>query len=146
MRDTVSTGRSSATGGRRMLVFLALLALLYAALTTDPSDTPAPVAGRCVTPAGAPAVSGPPEHPCASAAPVLLSPESGGQRPGSGVRRMCEASACHLRHHVPTGAGGKAIRDLAATEAAAAPGRSPFWALITAPAAESPSRATVLRC
>lgn len=146
MRNTVSTGRSAATDGRRVLAFLALLALLYAALTTGSSDAPVPVADRCLTLAGAPAASGPPEHPCASAAPVLASPEGGDGRPGSGVRRMCEASACHLRHHVPTGAGGRAIRDSAATEAVAAPGHSSFWALITAVAAESPTGGTVLRC
>ncbi|MEU9119898.1 hypothetical protein AB0C96_08550 [Streptomyces sp. NPDC048506] len=145
MRDTVSTGRSAATGGRRALLLLALLALLHAVLSTDSSDLPTPVAGRCLGHA-APAVSGPPERPCTSAVPVLTSSEGGGRHPGSGVRRRCEASACHLRHHVPTGAGGKAVSEAAAAEAVAAPGHSAAWTVVRAAAAASAPLVTVLRC
>ncbi|MGW1376017.1 hypothetical protein ACWD6P_17310 [Streptomyces sp. NPDC002446] len=146
MRDTVSTGRSAATGGWRVLLFLALLALLHAALTTGASDAAALETHGCLTRAGASLVPGPAERPCVAAAPVLASNGDGDKRPGSGFRRMCEASVCHLRHPVPTGPGGKAIRESAVTESVGAPSDASSWAVITAAAAPSPTRVTVLRC
>lgn len=146
MRDTVSTGRSTATGGWRVLLFLVLLALLHAALTTDSPDMRSTEADRCLTRASVPAAPGPAERPCVAPAPVLASNGAGDKHPGSGFRRMCEASVCHLRHPVPTGPGGKAIRESAAAESVAAPSDASSWAVITAAAAPSPTRVTVLRC
>ncbi|GAU70823.1 hypothetical protein SSP35_23_00130 [Streptomyces sp. NBRC 110611] len=146
MRDTATIGRSAATGGRRLLLLLTLLTLLHAAFLTGSSDAPLPEAGRCLTHTAAPAASGPSDRACDSAAPVVRPSEGGDKHPGRGVRRKHQASACHLRHHVPTGSGGKAIDETAAVQALAAPPDSASWAVVPATLAPSPRRATVLRC
>ncbi|MDC7340512.1 hypothetical protein [Streptomyces lydicus] len=146
MRHTVSSRRSAATGGRRMLLFVALLALLYAALTTEAPYASAAGAGGCAAAVGGPAVPGPPERPCVPAAPVVASSGDGAKHPGSGLRYLCEASACHLRHHVPTGPGGKAIRESAVAETGAAAPHSASSAVVPDAAAGTPARVTVLRC
>ncbi|AOP47427.1 hypothetical protein [Streptomyces lydicus] len=146
MRHTVSIRRSAAaSGGRRMLLFVVLLALLHAALTTVAPDAPAAGAGGCATAVGIPAVPGPAERPCVPAAPVASSGD-GAKHPGSGFRHLCEASACHLRHPVPTGPGGKAIRESAVAETGAAPPHSASSAVVPDAAAGAPARVTVLRC
>ncbi|MEU8782372.1 hypothetical protein [Streptomyces sp. NPDC048637] len=146
MRNTVSTGRSAASGGWRVLVLLALLALLHAALSTDSPELPMPDAGGCPPRTAPPAVSVPAERPCLPAGPVLASTEGGGHHPGSGVRRKCDASACHLRHQVPTGAGGKALGDSLLEETITASGSASSTAVVTAAAPASPQRVAILRC
>ncbi len=146
MRDTVSTGRSAATGGWRVLLLLVLLALVHSALTADSSEAQAADAGRCLTRADTPATPGPAERSCVAPAPLLASHGIGDKHPGSGFRRMCEASVCHLRHPVPTGPGGKAIRDSAVAESVCTPSDASSWAVTTAAAAAAPTRVTVLRC
>ncbi|MFI5520941.1 hypothetical protein [Streptomyces platensis] len=144
MRSTVSTGRSAATGGRRVLMLFALLALLHAALTTGCPEVLMTEAG-CVQ-SGPPAVTVPAERPCLPAGPVLASTEGDGKHPGSGVRRKCGASACHLRHQVPTGAGGKALGDALVEETIGAPENASATAVVTAAAPASPKRVAILRC
>ncbi|MFF4603010.1 hypothetical protein ACFY12_09700 [Streptomyces sp. NPDC001339] len=155
MRDTATTGRSTATDGRRLLLLLTLLTLLHAAFLTGSSDAPLPEAGRCLTHAATPAapavsavsaVSGPSDRACDSTAPVVRPSEGGDKHPGRGVHRKHQASACHLRHHIPTGSSGKAIDESAAVQALAAPAHSAAWAVVPAALAPSPGRATVLRC
>ncbi|MFF3543956.1 hypothetical protein [Streptomyces platensis] len=145
MRSTVSTGRSAATGGRRLLVLLALLALLHAALTTGCPEALTTDAG-CRVRSGPPAVTVPAERPCLPAGPVLASTEGGGKHPGSGVRHKCDASACHLRHQIPTGAGGKALGDSLAEETIGAPENASATTVVTAAAPASPKRLAILRC
>ncbi|MEU5208599.1 hypothetical protein [Streptomyces sp. NPDC020742] len=147
MRDTVSTGRSAATGAWRVLLLLTLLALLHTALAAGAPDAPAATAGGCPAPASAPAEPAPAALPCVTAAPVAASSGGDGtKQPGHGFRRMCEASACHLRHQVPTGPGGKALRESAAAPALAPPGPVTSGAVVPAAAAGPPPRVTVLRC
>ncbi|MGY5128650.1 hypothetical protein [Streptomyces nigrescens] len=146
MRNTVSTGRSAASGGWRVLVLLVLLALLHAALSTGSPEVPMPDAGSCPPRTAAPAVSVPAERPCIPAGPVLASTEGGGKHPGSGARRKCDASGCHLRHQVPTGAGGKALGDSDLEETIAASGSASSTAVVTAAAPASPKRVAILRC
>jgi hypothetical protein len=145
MRDTVGTGRSAATGGRRVLMFVALLALLHAALTTGCSHGPAPDARGCPPPAHAPAVSDSAARPCVMAGPVPAS-TGGGKHPGSGIRRLGDASACHLRHQGPTGSVGKALGDSPDEQTLTASKNAASGAAITAAAPASPPRVTVLRC
>ncbi|MEJ8654074.1 hypothetical protein WKI65_40060 [Streptomyces sp. MS1.AVA.3] len=144
MRNTVSTGRTAATGGWRVLVFVALLALLHAALT--PSSPHDPAAHGCPPPADAPAVPGPAAEPCLPTGPVLASTGGGGKHPGSGIRRLCDASACHLRHQVPTGSGGKALGDAPVEQTITASKDVPSGAAVTTAAPASPPRVAVLRC
>lgn len=144
MRHTVSTGRSAATGGR-VLVLLALLALLHAALSTGCPEVLMTDAG-CRVQSGPPAVTVPAERPCLPAGTVLASTEGGGKHPGSGVRRKCDASACHLRHQIPTGAGGKALGDSLVEETISAPENASVTAVVTAAAPASPKRVAILRC
>ncbi|UKY48307.1 hypothetical protein [Streptomyces inhibens] len=147
MRYTVSSGRSAAAGGLRLLVFVALLALLHTALTTDSSQVPIPEGDGCrLTRASAPAVYGPAGKACVAAGPVLTSTGGGTKHPGSGVRRKCEASACHLRHQVPTGSSGKALGDPPVEETITASADVPSGAVVTTAAAKSPKRTVVLRC
>ncbi|TJZ56011.1 hypothetical protein FCH28_12175 [Streptomyces piniterrae] len=166
MRYTVSTRRSAAAGGFCVLLLLALLALLHTGIATDSSLGPDCDRSTCPTHAGAPAASAPavsvrapsvraasvpavsaaPRRPCAGTDPELTSTGSTKKHPGSGARRIAHASACHLRHHVPTGAGGKAIGDSPAEHTIAAPGDARHWAVVTAPAAEPAQRTVVLRC
>ncbi|AZS70151.1 hypothetical protein DDE74_03635 [Streptomyces lydicus] len=146
MRNTVSTGRSAASGGWRVLVLLVLLTLLHAALSTGSSEVLMPGAGGCPPRTAAPAVSVPAERPCIPAGPVLASTESGGKHPGSGVRRKCDASGCHLRHQVPTGASGKALGDSLPEETIAASGSASATTVVTAAAPASPKRVAILRC
>lgn len=145
MRDTVGTGRFAATGGWRVLVCVALLALLHTALTTGCSHGPASDAHGCPPHAGAPAVPGAAERTCVTAGP-LSAATGGGKHPGSGVRRLCDASACHLRHQVPTGAGGKALGDSPVAQLLTASKDASSGAAVTAAAPASPPRALVLRC
>ncbi|WP_433854685.1 hypothetical protein [Streptomyces kronopolitis] len=145
MRDSVSTGRPVARGGRRVPLLLALLALLFAALTPccvhgpalDPTGCPL----RPASPAAAPA-----EGPCLPSGPVLASDENGGRHPGGGVRRLCDATVCHPRPHPPTGPGGKTLGDSPVAEVGPAPGGTSFAAVRTAAAPAAPKRAAVLRC
>ncbi|MFC9236613.1 hypothetical protein ACFTZK_09190 [Streptomyces decoyicus] len=146
MRNTVSTGRAAATGGWRVLVFVALLALLHAALTPSTPHDPAPDAHGCPLRADAPAVPGPAAGPCLPAGPVLASTGGGGKHPGSGVRRLCDASACHLRHQVPTGSGGKALGDSPVEQTITASEDVSSGAAVTTAAPASPPRVAVLRC
>ncbi|QIY53910.1 hypothetical protein HEP86_04635 [Streptomyces sp. RPA4-5] len=145
MRHTVSTGRSAATGGRRVLVLLALLALLHAALTTGCPEALLTEAG-CRLQSGPPAVTVPAGRPCLPAGPVLASTEGDGKHPGSGVRHKCDASACHLRHQIPTGAGGKALGDALVEETIGASENASATAVVTAAAPASPKRVAILRC
>lgn len=150
MRDTVGTGRCAATGGWRVLLFVALLALLHAALTTGCSHGPASDAHGCPPHAGAPAVPapavpGPAVRTCVTAGPLPAS-TGGGKHPGSGVRRLCDASACHLRHQVPTGAGGKALGDSPVAQTLTASKDAASGAAVTAAGPASPPRVSVLRC
>ncbi|QIK10423.1 hypothetical protein G7Z12_34545 [Streptomyces sp. ID38640] len=146
MRNTVSTGRSAASGGWRVLVLLVLLTLLHAALSTGSSEVLMPGAGGCPPRTATPAVSVPAERPCIPAGPVLASTEGGGKHPGSGVRRKCDASGCHLRHQVPTGAGGKALGDSLPEETITASGSASATTVVTAAAPASPKRVAILRC
>ncbi|ANZ21200.1 membrane protein [Streptomyces noursei ATCC 11455] len=154
MRKTVGTGRSAATGGRRMLFCLALLALLFTALTTGYSDAQAPRAGRCAARAdaladtsGAPARSSSVDRLCDTTEHVLTTSGDGvHHHPGNGFRRLCHATACHLRPHVPTGPNGKALRESPAEDPLTAPGRAASWAVLPAAGTGLPSRVTVLRC
>ncbi|MEU8684436.1 hypothetical protein [Streptomyces sp. NPDC048611] len=146
MRDTVSTGRSAASGGWRVLMLLVLLALLHAALSTGCCEAPLPGAGDCAPRTGTLAASTPAERLCIPPAPVLASTEGDGKHPGSGVRRKCDATACHLRPHVPTGAGGKALGDSLLEETLTASGSTSVAAVVTAALPASPKRVTVLRC
>ncbi|MFF8789782.1 hypothetical protein [Streptomyces sp. NPDC015125] len=145
MRDTVGTGRSAATGGWRVLVFVALLALLHAPLTTGCSHGPAPDAHGCPPHADAPAVPGPAVRTCVMAGPLPAS-TGGGKHPGSGVRRLCDATACHLRHQVPTGGGGKSFGDSPVAQTLTASKDASSGAAVTAAAPASPPRAAILRC
>lgn len=145
MRDTVSTGRFAATGGRRVLVLLALLALLHAALTTGSPEVLMTEAG-CRLQHGPPAVAAPAGRPCLPAGPVLASTEGAGKHPGSGVRRKCDASACHLRHQIPTGGGGKALGDSLVEETIGASESASTTAVVTTAAPASPKRVAILRC
>ncbi|MGX1850144.1 hypothetical protein OIU91_37615 [Streptomyces sp. NBC_01456] len=146
MRDSVSTGRPAARDGRRMLLLLALLALLFAALTPCCVHGPALDPTGCPLRAGSPAASTPAEGPCLPAGPVLASNEGGGKHPGSGVRRLCDATVCHLRPHLPTGAGGKTLGGSPVTAISPAPGGGSSAAVMTAAAPAAPKRAAVLRC
>ncbi|MCZ0974458.1 hypothetical protein O1L55_30725 [Streptomyces albulus] len=71
MRDTSSTGRSAATGGCRMLLLLALLALLFTALTAGYADATASGAGACPTRINAPAPEDAAERTCDTTGHVL---------------------------------------------------------------------------
>ncbi|MGW7577055.1 hypothetical protein [Streptomyces sp. NPDC054765] len=146
MRDTVGTGRCAATGGWRVLVCVALLALLHAALCIGSPHEPGPAAPGCPPHADAPAVPGPAARPCLSAGPVAAATADGGKHPGSGFRRLCEGSACHLRHQVPTGSGGKALGDSSAGQTVTASKDASSGAAAAAAAPASPPRVAVLRC
>ncbi|MYT32604.1 MULTISPECIES: hypothetical protein [unclassified Streptomyces] len=147
MRHTVDTGRSAASGGRRMLFFLGLLALLFAALTTGYADAADVRAGRCPTRVDAPSVTSAADRICDTTSHVLTSTEGiAHHHPGNGFRRLCHATACHLRHHVPSGPNGKALRESHVEEPLAAPGRAAFWAALPSAATGLPARVTVLRC
>ncbi|BDM69123.1 hypothetical protein HEK616_26100 [Streptomyces nigrescens] len=145
MRDTVSTGRSAATQGRRVLLLLALLALLHAAFAPGSPEAPAG-ARACAPRATAPVASAPAVRPCAVGAPVLASGDGDPRHPGSGVRHRCEGSVCHLRHHVPTGAAGKALGASPVAAARTAGGVPASGAVHTSSAAAPAGRVTVLRC
>ncbi|WP_438489833.1 hypothetical protein [Streptomyces sp. S186] len=147
MRDTVGTGRSAASGGGRMLFFLGLLALLFAALTTGYADAADAQGGRCPTRVEAPASTSAADRICDTTSHVLAS--AGGtahHHPGNGFRRLCHATACHLRHHVPSGPNGKALRESRAEEPLAAPGPAASWGVLPSTATGLPARVTVLRC
>lgn len=146
MRDSVSTGRPAARDGRRMLLLLALLALLFAALTPCCVHGPALDPTGCPLRAGSPTASTPAEGPCLPAGPVLASNEGGAKHPGNGVRRLCDATVCHPRPHLPTGAGGKTLGDSPVTAISPAPGGGSSAAVMTAAAPAAPKRAAVLRC
>ncbi|MFE6740380.1 hypothetical protein [Streptomyces tubercidicus] len=146
MRNTVSSGRTAASGGWRMLMLLVLLALLHASLSSGCCEELMTEAGGCPPRSGAPAVSVPAERPCIPAGPVLASTEDGGKHPGSGVRRKCDASACHLRHQIPTGAGGKVLGDSLLEQAIGAAGSAAATAVVTAAVPASPKRVAILRC
>lgn len=148
MRDTVSTGRSAATRGRRVLLLLALLALLHAAFAPDSPEAPQSGAGAgvCAARATAPVASAPAERPCAVGTPVLASADGDHRHPGSGVRHRCAGSVCHLRHHVPTGATGKALGASSVAAARTANGAPVSGAVRTSSAAAPPEHVTVLRC
>ncbi|GAB7035237.1 hypothetical protein AB0G35_05990 [Streptomyces sp. NPDC021749] len=148
MRDTVSTGRSAATRGRRLLLLLALLALLHAAFAPDSPEASPPGAGSraCAPRVAVPAASMPDERPCAAEAPVLASADGDPRHPGSGVRHRYAGSVCHLRHHVPTGAAGKALGASPVAAARTAAGVPVSGAAHTSSAAAPPGRVTVLRC
>jgi len=143
MRDSVSTGRPAARDGRRMLLFLALLGLLFATLTPCCAHAPALDPTGCPLRSGAPAAA---EGPCLPAGPVLASNDGAAKHPGGGVRRLCEATLCHLRPHLPTGAGGKTLGDSPVTEIGPVPGDASSAAVMTAAAPAAPKRAAVLRC
>ncbi|MFJ9470713.1 hypothetical protein [Streptomyces caniferus] len=145
MRDTVGTGGPAARSRRRVLMFVVLLALLHAALTTGCSHGPVPDSHGCPPHTGAPVVSGPAARPCVTAGPVPAS-TGGGKHPGSGIRRLCDASACHLRPQVPTGSGGKALGDSPVAQAPTASRVTSAGAAVTAAAPASPPRVAVLRC
>ncbi|MEU7638525.1 MULTISPECIES: hypothetical protein [unclassified Streptomyces] len=146
MRDTSGTGRSAATGGCRMLFLLALLALLITALTAGYSDAASSATGKCPTHAGAPALGGTAERTCDTTGYVLAPSSDAHHHPGNGFRRLCHATACHLRPHVPTGPSGKALRESAAGESSDAPGHTAPRAVLPAAATGTPARVTVLRC
>ncbi|MFI1302927.1 hypothetical protein [Streptomyces sioyaensis] len=146
MRDSVSTGRPAACDRRRMLLFLALLALLFATLTPCCVHAPTLDPTGCPPRSGAPAAAAPAEGPCLPAGPVLASNDGAGKHPGSGVRRLCDATLCHPRPHLPTGAGGKTLGDSPATEISPAPGDASSAVVMTAAAPAAPKRADVLRC
>ncbi|MFD8545404.1 hypothetical protein [Streptomyces sp. NPDC059649] len=146
MRDTVSTGRSAATRIRRVLLLLALLALLHAAFAPDSPEAPSTGAGACAARATAPVVSAPAERPCAAQTPVLASGDGDHRHPGSGVRHRCAGSVCHLRHHVPTGAAGKALGASPVAAARTADGVPVSGVVRTSSAAAPPGHVTVLRC
>ncbi|WP_051798911.1 hypothetical protein [Streptomyces sp. NRRL S-337] len=148
MRDTVSTGRSAATRGRRVLLLIALLALLHAAFAPGSPEAPpaGATAGACATRAAAPVASAPDERPCAARAPVLASADGDHRHPGSGVRHRHEGSVCHLRHHVPTGAAGKALGVSPVAAARTARGVPVSGAVRAFAAAAPPGGVTVLRC
>ncbi|MFE1172916.1 hypothetical protein [Streptomyces sp. NPDC058773] len=146
MRHTAGTGRSAASGGRRVLMLLVLLALLHAALSIGCCEAVAPDAVGCPPRSGAPAVSAQAERPCIPAGQVLASTEGDGKHPGSGVRRKCDGTACHLRHQVPTGAGGKALGDSLPEETRTTSGSASSTAVVTAAVPASPKCVAVLRC
>ncbi|GAA2666875.1 hypothetical protein [Streptomyces lunalinharesii] len=147
MRDTADTGRSAATGGCRMLLLLALLALLFTALTAGYADATTSAAGACPTRISALAPEDAAERTGDTTGHVLA-PSRGGAHhpPGNGFRRMCHATACHLRPHVPTGAHGKALRESPATAGLDAPGHAGPRAALPTAATGLPPRMTVLRC
>ncbi|MFI1198465.1 hypothetical protein K2224_18865 [Streptomyces sp. BHT-5-2] len=147
MRDTVGTGRSAASGGARMLFLLGLLALLFAALTTGYADAADAGSGRCPTRVDAPASTSAADRICDTTSHVLT-PSDGivHQHPGNGFRRLCHATACHLRHHVPSGPNGKALRESHVEGPLAASGHPAFWAVLPSAATGLPARVTVLRC
>ncbi len=109
MRNTVSTGRAAASGGWRVLVLLALLALLHAALTPSSPITRPPMPTAARPGPTLPPYRARPRGPASPRGRCWRRPEAAESTPGSGVRRLCDASACHLRHQVPTGSGGKAL-------------------------------------
>lgn len=146
MRDGVSTDRPAARDGGRVPLLLALLALLFAALTPCCVHGPALDPTGCPLRPAAPAALAPAEGPCLPAGPVLASDEDGGRHPGSGVRRLCDATVCHPRPHLPTGPGGKTLGDSPVTEIDPAPGGASFAAVPTAAVPAAPKRAAVLRC
>ncbi|GGU72661.1 hypothetical protein GCM10010211_43120 [Streptomyces albospinus] len=153
MCDTVSTGRSTATGGRRTLLLLTLLALLCTALIAGGPAAPPPDARGCagrttaaLLPGTADLVPGAADRSCTTASQVLAPSQDGARHPGNGFRRMRHASACHLRHQVPTGPGGKAVRQSAGTDSLTTPGHAGSRSVLPAAAAGPSSRVTVLRC
>ncbi|MFE6690524.1 hypothetical protein ACFVFQ_29145 [Streptomyces sp. NPDC057743] len=149
MRNTASTGRSVATGcGRgRMLVFVALLALLFTALSAPYSDALSPGAGKCTASAETAdgAATGPADRTCDPSAHLLTRSRSETHHHGNGFRRLSHATAGHLRPHVPTGPNDKAVRESRVLNSLVAPERAASWAVLPA-ATGAPSRVTVLRC
>ncbi|MGD3109561.1 hypothetical protein [Streptomyces sp. YGL11-2] len=152
MSDTASTGRSTATGGRRMLLLLALTAMVCTALIVGGSEAPPAEARACagrmsapLLPATADLAPAAADRSCTTASQLLTPSERGARYPGHGFRRMRHASACHLRHQVPTGAGGKAARESAATDSLTSPGHTASRSVLPATAGQT-SWVTVLRC
>ncbi|MCK7622297.1 hypothetical protein MUU72_04015 [Streptomyces sp. RS10V-4] len=146
MRQTVSPGRAAAPGGRRTLLLLTLLALLFTVLTAAFSDAAPAAEGRCPAAAEAPVATGTTGRPCDAAAHVLTPSGDDPRHPGSGFRRLCHATACHLRPHAPTGPGGKAVREAGGPASPATPGHAASRALRPAAPAGSLPQVTVLRC
>ncbi|MEW1654142.1 hypothetical protein [Streptomyces sp. NPDC093707] len=146
MHDSVSTGRSAATGRGRMLWLLALLTLLFTALTSAYSDATPPAAAKCPLAAESSAAPSPADRACDASADVLGSAGGETRHPGNGFRRLCHGSACHLRPQAPTGPNGKAVRETPVMVSAAAPGHAAPWAVLPAADAGTPARVTVLRC
>ncbi|KUL46060.1 hypothetical protein ADL22_11145 [Streptomyces sp. NRRL F-4489] len=146
MRQSASPGRSAATGGRRTVLFLVLLALLFTALTTAVSDAAPAAAGICAVRAEEPERTGAADRACEAPAHVLTPSGEDPRHPGSGFRRLCHATACHLRPHAPTGPSGKAVRESGGPESLAAPGQAAPWAVLPTASAGSLTRVTVLRC
>ncbi|MFB7631180.1 hypothetical protein ACFC0M_09560 [Streptomyces sp. NPDC056149] len=149
MRHTAGTGRSAATGcdRGRMLVFVALLALLFTALAAPYSDALWPGAGKCAAPAEAAAgvVNGPADRTCDPSTDVLTRSRGEAHHHGNGFRRLSHATAGHLRPHVPTGPNDKAVRESRVLGSLTAPEHAASWAVLPA-AAGAPSGVTVLRC
>ncbi|MFK0297174.1 hypothetical protein ACIQU6_42820 [Streptomyces sp. NPDC090442] len=149
MRNTADTGRSAATGygHGRMLVFVALLALLFTALTAPYSDALWPGAGSCTAPAGVAtgAATGPADRTCDPSTDVLTRSRGEAHHHGNGFRRLSHATAGHLRPHAPTGPNDKAVRESRVLASLAAPQHAAPWAVLPA-VAGAPAQVTVLRC
>ncbi|GAA3167188.1 MULTISPECIES: hypothetical protein [Streptomyces] len=139
MRDSVSTGRG------RTLLLLALLALLFTALTGAYSDAVPAAAAKCSA-VETSAATGPADRTSAPEADVWGQPEGDTRHPGNGFRRLCHATACPLRPHAPTGPSGKVVRETPVPVSAAAAGLPAPWAVLPAVDAAAPARVTVLRC
>ncbi|MFD9813393.1 hypothetical protein [Streptomyces sp. NPDC059080] len=139
MRDSVSTGRG------RMLLLLALLTLLFTALTSTYSDAVPPAAAK-YSAAETFAATGLADQTCDPEADVWGQAEGDTRHPGNGFRRLCHATACHLRPQAPTGPSGTAVRETPVMVSAAAAGLAAPWAVLPAVDAGSPARVTVLRC
>ncbi|MEU3711128.1 hypothetical protein [Streptomyces catenulae] len=138
MRDSVSTGR------HRKLVLLALLTLLFTALTSAYSDAVPPAPTTCSA-AGASATE-PVDRTCAPEADVRVQAESDTRHPGNGFRRLRHTTACHLRPQAPTGPNGKAVRETSVAVSAATSGPAVPWAVLPVVDAGTAVRVTVLRC
>ncbi|MFF9482755.1 hypothetical protein [Streptomyces sp. NPDC014733] len=139
MRDSVSTGRG------RTLWLLALLTLLFTALTSAYSDAVPPTAAKCSA-VEMSAATGPANRTCDPEADVWGQAEGDTRHPGNGFRRLYHATACPLRPQAPTGPSGKAVRETPVVVSAAAVALAAPWAVLPAADAGTPSRVTVLRC
>ncbi|MFG2142306.1 hypothetical protein [Streptomyces sp. NPDC048650] len=147
MRDSVSGDRSADAGGVRGLLLVALLALLHAVVIAGFCHPPSSGADHCLARTFTAAASGPSVGHCVTDGPELTSTGgSGKHHPGSGARRVNEASGSHLRHQTPSGSCGKAFGALSASAAVAASGDASPGAVRTAAAGAPPGLTVVLRC